>query len=77
MKFLAVCRPRDGAPPERFAELVPDEAEQAIILDMARQKIAGISLTQIARAAGLQRFHIATVSLLGWPTNLLLIAYKG
>ncbi len=27
MKFLAVCRPRDGAPPERFAELVPDEAE--------------------------------------------------
>ena len=39
-------------------ELVPNEAEQAIILDMARQKIAGISLTRIAQ--DLNRRGIAT-----------------
>ena len=30
-------------------ELIPNEAEQAIILDMARKKIAGVSLCQIAK----------------------------
>jgi len=30
-------------------ELVPNEAEQAIILEMARKKIAGVSLCQIAK----------------------------
>ena len=39
-------------------ELVPNEVEQAIILEMARQKIAGISLTQIAK--GLNRRGIPT-----------------
>jgi DNA invertase Pin-like site-specific DNA recombinase len=39
-------------------ELVPNEAEQATILDMARQKIAGISLTRIAQ--DLNRRGIAT-----------------
>jgi len=29
--------------------VVPNEAEQAIILDMARQKAAGVSLTRIAQ----------------------------
>ncbi len=34
------------------------------------------SLAQAARKAGIQKFQIATASLLGWPTNLLLIAHK-
>jgi len=34
------------------------------------------SLTQAVKAAGIQRFHIGSVSLLGLPTNLLLIAQK-
>ncbi len=28
MKFLAFCRPREDAPMDRFAALVPDEAEE-------------------------------------------------
>jgi muconolactone delta-isomerase len=27
VKFLVICRPRDGAPMDRFAALVPEEAE--------------------------------------------------
>ncbi len=34
------------------------------------------SLAEAARAAGIPRFRIASVSLAGWPTNLLLIARK-
>jgi muconolactone delta-isomerase len=39
MKFLAVCRPRTDAPMDRFAALVPDEAE-----DLRRLKAQGILL---------------------------------
>jgi ubiquinone/menaquinone biosynthesis C-methylase UbiE len=35
------------------------------------------SLARVARAAGIDRFEITSVSLLGLPTNLLLIARKG
>jgi hypothetical protein len=34
------------------------------------------SLARVARAAGIDRFEITSVSLLGLPTNLLLIAGK-
>lgn len=34
------------------------------------------SLSRIARAAGIERFRISSVSLLGFPTNLLLMAHK-
>ncbi len=34
------------------------------------------TLSAAARAAGMTRFRISSVSLLGWPTNLLLIAHK-
>ena len=34
------------------------------------------SLADAARAAGLARFRITSVGMLGWPTNLLLIAVK-
>ncbi len=34
------------------------------------------TLAAAARAAGIGRFRIETVSLAGWPTNLLLIAHK-
>jgi hypothetical protein len=34
------------------------------------------TLAQAARAAGLSRLRISSVGLLGWPTNLLLIAAK-
>ena len=35
------------------------------------------NLAQAARAAGIVKFRIKTVALLGLPTNLLLIAHKG
>ncbi len=37
MKFLVICSPKDGSPMDRFAELVPDEAE-----DLRRLKSEGI-----------------------------------
>ncbi len=40
------ARNKAGKP---IRELVPNEAEQAIILEMARKKIAGVSLCQIAK----------------------------
>jgi SAM-dependent methyltransferase len=38
--------------------------------------LSGRSLSQTARAAGIERFDIGWVSLLGLPTNLLLSAHK-
>lgn len=35
------------------------------------------TLAQAAREAGIERFRIGSVSLAGWPTNLLLVAKKG
>ena len=37
MKFLVICSPKDGAPMDRFAALVPEEAE-----DLRRLKSEGI-----------------------------------
>jgi hypothetical protein len=34
------------------------------------------SLAAAARAAGLDRFRVTSVGMMGWPTNLLLIAGK-
>jgi hypothetical protein len=38
--------------------------------------MSGRSLARAAKAAGIERFEIGSVSLLGWSTNLLLIAVK-
>jgi ubiquinone/menaquinone biosynthesis C-methylase UbiE len=38
--------------------------------------LSGGSLSRAARAAGIERFRIGSVSLLGLPTNLLLVAHK-
>jgi hypothetical protein len=38
--------------------------------------LSGRSLSQTARAAGIEQFGIGSVSLLGLPTNLLLMAHK-
>lgn len=35
------------------------------------------TLADAARAAGIPMFHVQSVSLAGWPTNLLLVAKKG
>jgi hypothetical protein len=35
------------------------------------------SLADAARSGGIDNFRIETVSLVGWPSNLLLIARKG
>lgn len=34
------------------------------------------SLAQVAKAAGMESFRVSSVSLLGWPTNLLLISRR-
>jgi len=34
------------------------------------------TLADAARAAGIDRFRITSVGILGWPTNLLLVAFK-
>jgi hypothetical protein len=39
--------------------------------------MSGASLADAARAAGITNFRVETVSLVGWPSNLLLIARKG
>jgi hypothetical protein len=38
--------------------------------------LSAASLADAARSAGLDRLRITSVGMLGWPTNLLLIAHK-
>jgi transposase len=46
------------------------------IEDAVWDATSGRSLARAAKAAGIERFEIGSVSLLGWSTNLLLIAVK-
>jgi hypothetical protein len=65
---------------------LPPETFRAILRGMGRDFFADeanlnlmspSSLADAARAAGITNFRVETVSLLGWPSNLLLIARKG
>lgn len=65
---------------------LPPNAFRAILRLMGRDFFADeanlnlmsrSSLADAARAAGIREFHIETVSLMGWPSNLVLIARKG
>jgi SAM-dependent methyltransferase len=69
-----------------FVHYLPPEAFRAILRGLGRDFFAQeanlnlmsrASLADAARAGGIDDFRIETVSLAGWPSNLLLIARKG
>jgi ubiquinone/menaquinone biosynthesis C-methylase UbiE len=89
-KGIFVTTPNKGFPIEFHTVLplihwLPAELHRRILRGIGRaffadeenlNLLARKDLCSVTRAAGIDRFQIDTVSLAGWPTNLLLIARK-
>jgi hypothetical protein len=63
-------------PPAVFRKVLVKTHREFFALEENLNLLSPGSLADAARAAGVDRFRIASVGLLGWPTNLLLIATK-
>ena len=64
-------------PPEAFRSILRGLGRDFFADEANLNLMSGASLADAARAAGIANFRVETVSLLGWPSNLLLIARKG
>jgi hypothetical protein len=63
-------------PPPLFRKLLINTHREFFAAEENLNLLSPGSFADAARAAGLDRFRIASVGLLGWPTNLLLMAAK-
>jgi hypothetical protein len=64
-------------PPETFRSILRGLGRDFFADEANLNLMSGASLADAARAAGITNFRVETVSLVGWPSNLLLIARKG
>jgi hypothetical protein len=64
-------------PPETFRAILRSLGRDFFAEESNLNLMSRSTLADAARAAGVENFRIETVSLAGWPSNLLLIARKG
>ncbi len=64
-------------PPHTFRAILRGLGKDFFADEANLNLMSGASLASAARAAGITNFRVETVSLVGWPSNLLLIASKG
>jgi hypothetical protein len=64
-------------PPAMFRAILRRLGRDFFAQEANLNLMSGATLADAARAGGIGDFRIETVSLMGWPSNLLLIAKKG
>jgi hypothetical protein len=64
-------------PPQTFRAILRGLGRDFFADEANLNLMSGASLASAARAAGITNSRVETVSLVGWPSNLLLIASKG